>query len=84
MIVGDHMERSIKELCGTISLVTTIISAVSIGMLGESLMIWVIYLVSAITGFINNVYYKNKKMTIVFLVFMVTNTMAIIRVSGGW
>lgn len=76
---GTGNRETIKNHAGTISLLTTITSSIWLSIAGENLLIWIIFLVSSITGIIHNYLLKNKKMTLVFTIFLVTNSIAIIR-----
>jgi len=71
--------EKIQEMTGTVSLLTTIISAVWLAVAGENILIWAIYLVSSTTGITNNFLVKNRKMMLIFVIFTITNIIAILR-----
>ena len=76
--------KLLRDVSGTVSLGLIIICAVSISVLGESIVLWSVYIISAVAGVINNVLFRNKKMTVIFIVFTITNIVSIIRLCIGW
>lgn len=76
--------RRLRDVSGTISMTLIIICAVSISILGELTVIWYIYVISAVTGVINNYLFRNKKMTNIFIIFTITNIISILRLTVGW
>lgn len=76
--------KLLRDVSGTVSMGLIILCAVSISVLGESIVLWSVYIISAVAGVINNVLFRNKKMTVIFVVFTITNIVSIIRLYIGW
>ena len=69
---------------GSVSLGMTAAGAILIGVFGEHPLFWLIYLSAAITGTIYNAARGDRRMTAMFILFVVTNTIAFIRTVGVW
>lgn len=70
---------TIEKYSGNMSLFFTVLCAIWLSVFGESELLWITYMIASVSGVINNHVHENKKMVLVFIVFCITNTIALIR-----